>query len=341
MPIYNITRIIPEPEDNRDTFGAAIAINQKYLAVGDYEANRVIIYTRDRSGQWIRSKQILPPKNSLPDEIDLGFGKEVQLEGDFLFVSTHTAKKIKNITNPEEFHRLRSKDCIFDERYLVNLEDLQTEPKAVGMPMQKSDGMVTFNLFSQGKMNRVTLSNRGEASFGASFAHHKNLLLVGSPSAIEERGAWLYNLDELDKEPELLAAPNIYLGNTVALNERFTVVGDRDYQRGCRYGDEDVPNKPKSTLIRVNETGFTRTQQFRGRVSLSGNILAVMHPTGGDFVNGAVVEVRRLDSKARSNLLFMRGNVANAFVQNGFLITVLDNYYAGNYEIHIQELASN
>ncbi|MEM8719427.1 MAG: hypothetical protein AAGE84_08965 [Cyanobacteria bacterium P01_G01_bin.39] len=95
MPVYNITRIVPEPEDNRDTFGAAIAINQKYLAVGDYETNRVIIYTHDNSGQWVRNKQVLPPNNSLPDEIDLGFGKEVQLEGDFLLISTHTTKKTK------------------------------------------------------------------------------------------------------------------------------------------------------------------------------------------------------------------------------------------------------
>ncbi|MEO0834409.1 MAG: hypothetical protein AAFY16_00110 [Cyanobacteria bacterium J06642_3] len=167
-------------------------------------------------------------------------------------------------------------------------------------------------------MTKVTLSDRGEESFGASFAHHKNLLLVGSPSAIEERGAWLYNLDELDKEPEKLAAPNIYLGNTVALNERFAVVGDRNHQRGDRYGDEDVPNKPTSTLIRVNETGSTRTQQFRGKVSLSDNILVIMRPTHGGFVDGAIVEVYGLTSSAGASLLSMRGNVANAFVQNGF-----------------------
>ena len=341
MPVYNITRIIPEPEDNRDTFGAAIAINQKYLAVGDYDANRVIIYTRNNSGQWIRSKQVLPPKNSLPDEIDLGFGKEVQLEGNFLFISTYTTKKIKYVTNQEKFTRERRKGYIFDERYLVNLEDLKTEPKAVGMPMQKSDGLVTFNLFREGKMSKVTLPDRGEASFGASFAHYKNLLLVGSPSGTEERGAWLYNLDELNKEPEKLAAPNLLLGNTVALNERFAVVGDRDYrQMGFRYGGEDVPNKPKSTLIRVNKTGSIRTHPLRGRVSLSGNILAVMHPTGGDFVNGAVVEIYSLSS-AGAGFLFMRGNVANAFVQNGFLITVLNNRRPWFHEIHIQELVWN
>ncbi|MEM7590681.1 MAG: hypothetical protein AAF383_04040 [Cyanobacteria bacterium P01_A01_bin.83] len=340
MPVYNITRIIPEPEDNRDTFGAAIAINQKYLAVGDYEANRVIIYTRDNSGQWNRSKQVLPPKNSLPERVGLGFGEQVQLEEDFLIVTAHTTKKIKNVTNPEEFTRIGGGDYIFDERYLVNLEDLETEPKAVGMPMQKSEGLVTFNLLKEGKMTKVTLPDRGEAQFGASFAHYKNLLLVGSPSAIEERGAWLYNLDELDKEPEKLAAPNIYLGNTVALNESFAVVGERDYHQGCRIPAEDVPNKPKSTLIRVNETGSTRTHQFRGRVSLSGNILAIMHPTGGDFVNGAVVEVYSLSS-AGAGFLFMRGNVANAFVQNGFLVTVLNNRRPWFYEIHIQELVWN
>ncbi|MEO0926396.1 MAG: hypothetical protein AAFY63_11065 [Cyanobacteria bacterium J06643_13] len=341
MPIYNITRIIPEPEDNRDTFGAAIAINQKYLAVGDYDANRVIIYTRDNSGQWIRTNQILPPKNSLPDEVDLGFGKQVQLEENFLIVTTWTTKKIKKVTNPEEFNKFRRKDYIFDERYLVNLEDLETEPKAVGMPMQKSDGMVTFNLFSEGRMTKVTLSDRGAAQFGASFAHHKNLLLVGSPSGIEETGAWLYNLDELDKEPEKLAAPNAYLGTSVALNEHFAVVSERDYQMGCRLPREDAPQKPKSTLIRVNETGATRIRQFKGKVSLSDNILAVMHPTGGDFVNGAVLEVYSLNSSAGAGFLFMRGNVANAFVQNGFLITVLNNRRPGYHEIHIQELVWN
>jgi len=222
-------------------------------------------------------------------------------------------QQIENVTNPEEFTRIGGGSYIFNERYLVNLEDLETEPKAVGMPMQKSDGMITFNLFDKGKMIKVILPDRGEAQFGASFAHHENLLLVGSPSALEERGAWLYSLDELDKEPEKLAAPNVYLGNTVALNEYFTVVGDRNYQMGAyRPWREDVPNKPKSTLIRENKTGRTRIGQFRGRVSLSDNILAVMYPTFGYFVNGAVVEVHGLG--AGVSFLSMRGNVANAFV---------------------------
>ena len=208
--------------------------------------------------------------------------------------------------------------------------------------MQKSDGIVTFNLFSEGKMINVTLPDRGEAQFGADFAHYKNLLLVGFPSAIEERGAWLYNLDEPDKEPEKLAAPNIYLGTSVALNEHFAVVGERYYQTGAyRPWREDVPNKPKSTLIKVNKTGSTRIQQFRGRVSLSENILAIMYPTFGYFVNGAVLEVYGLNSNAGTPLLSMRGNVANAFVQNGFLITVLPIYRLGYHEIHIQELVWN
>ena len=341
MPVYNITRIIPEPEDNRDTFGAAIAINQKYLAVGDYDANRVIIYTRNNSGQWIRSKQVLPPKNSLPDKVGSGFGEQVQLEGNFLLVTALVMQQVKDVTNPEEFTELGGGSYIFDERYLVNLEDLETEPKAIGMPMQKGEGLVTFNLLKEGKMTKVTLPDRGEAQFGASFAHHKNLLLVGSPSATEERGAWLYNLDEIDKEPEKLAAPNIYLGTSVALNENFAVVGERDYQCGYRPWREDVPNKPKSTLIRVNETGSTRNHSFRGRVSLSDNILAVMHPTGGDFVDGAVLEVYSLNSSAGAGFLFMRGNVADAFVQNGFLVTVFNNRRPWFYEIHIQELVWN
>ena len=343
MPISTTQLVLfPNPKIIKILLVQQLLSIRKYLAVGDYDANRVIIYTRDNSGQWIRTNQILPPKNSIPNRVGFGFGVELQLSENFLIVTASLNENTNKIANTEGFTKVGDRTCFFSDRYLINLEDLETEPKAVGMPMQKSDGMVTFNLFKESKMTKVTLPGRGEARFGASFAHYKNLLLVGFLSGTEERGAWLYNLDELDKEPEKLAAPNVLLGSTVALNERFAVVSDRDYQMGGRYGGEDVPNKPKSTLIRVNETGSTRVHQFRGRVSLSGDILAVMHPTGGDFVNGAVVEIYSLNSSAGAGFLFMRRNVANAFVQNCFLVTVLPIHYRlGYHEIHIQELVWN
>ncbi|NJQ97607.1 MAG: hypothetical protein HC784_08085, partial [Hydrococcus sp. CSU_1_8] len=77
----------------------------------------------------------------------------------------------------------------------------------------------------EGKIRQVKLQNRGEKSFVTCFAHYKNLLLVGSLSFKGESGAWLYDIDRLDGEPEKLAIPSVYTGETVALNEQFAAVG--------------------------------------------------------------------------------------------------------------------
>lgn len=315
MPISNIVCITPEPEDNYDSFGFSIAINKKYLAIGDYLANRLVIYTRDNSGQWNRSKIVVPPKDSIPERVGYEFGYDLQLDGDFLIIST------------------------LEERYLINLYS-QTEVKPIGLAIEKNARLVTFNLFSEGQIKRVTLHDRGEGGFGDSFAHHENLLLVGSSSNTEERGAWLYDLDRLDREPEKLAPPNVYNGTTVAINEEFAVVGEHDYSRGlyCPL-PEDIPNRPKSTFIRAIKGGFTTTIPKIGKLSLSGNILAIMSPSFMHYAEGCgFLELHRLNRNKESDLLLIRGYVANSFVQNGFLVTLSDNYEARNREIHIQEI---
>ncbi|MBE9171335.1 hypothetical protein IQ238_28860 [Pleurocapsales cyanobacterium LEGE 06147] len=340
MPISQITCITPEPEDNYDSFGCSIAINNKYLAIGDYLANRVVIYTRDNYGQWSRSKIVVPPKDALPERVGYGFGygDRLQLDGDFLIISASVAEDIRNVTNLEGFQRITNSGCYFDERYLINL-DSETEVKPIGLPIEKNAGLVTFNLFSEGKIRKVILPDRGERGFGSSFAHHKNLLLVGSPHYREEIGAWLYDLDRLDREPEKLAPFNVYHGMTVALNEDFAVVGDIGDSGGAyRTFPDDIQNRPKWTLIKAIKSGFTTTIPKIGKLSLSGNILAIMNPSFIDFGSGGFLHVYRLNKNQESDLILVRGYVANSFVQNGFLVTLSDNYESKNREIHIQEI---
>ena len=74
------------PEDS-GSFGFSVAVNDKYLAVSDFGENRVVIYTRNNSGQWIRTKQILPPKDSVPAKIGSGFARDLQLDGDVLVIN--------------------------------------------------------------------------------------------------------------------------------------------------------------------------------------------------------------------------------------------------------------
>ena len=329
MPISNIVCITPEPDDDYNSFGSSATINDKYLAIGDFLENRVVLYIRDDSDQWNRSKIILPPKDSVPDKFGIGFGKNIQLDGNFLIVSVSIFQELKYVTNPEDFQETIGTTCYFRERYLVNL-DCETEVKSIGLAIEKNPGLITFNLLSEGEIRKVTLSNRGEKGFGASFAYCQNMLLVGSPSYEVETGAWLYDLERLGREPEKLASPNVLVGGTVALNEKFaavSVIGD--HSGVFRIYPQYMLNKSQKTLIKAIDNGSTNVFSGIGELSLSGNILARMRPFAPHVNQGGLLEVFRLDENATPNVILRQEPVVNAFVQNGFLVTVIEDRRQG------------
>lgn len=337
MSISNIVCIAPESDDCFDSFGASVVINNKYLAIGDFLSNRVVIYTRDNSGQWNRSRTILPPKDSVPDQFGIGFGKNLQLDGNFLIVSVSVFQELKYVTNPEDFQEIIKSTCYFRERYLVNL-DCETEVKPIGLAIEKNPGLITFNLLSEGEIKKVTLSDRGEKGFGASFAYCQNMLLVGSPSYEEETGAWLYDLDRLEREPEKLASPNVLVGGTVALNEKFaavSVIGD--HSGVFRIYPQYMLNKSQKTLIKAIDNGSTNVFNGIGELSLSGNILARMRPLAPHVNQCGLLEVFRLDENATPNFILRQEPVVNAFVQNCFLITVTDDHKSG-FEVCVSSI---
>lgn len=330
MPISSITCITPEPDGYYDFSGSSVAINDKYLVTSHFLANRVVIYRCDNHGRWNRSKIVLPPKDSVPDQVGYGFGENVQLDENFLIISASVFQELKYVTNPEDFQETIGTTCYFHERYLVNL-DCETEVKSIGLAIEKKPGSVTFNLLSKGEIKKVTLSDRGEQSFGSSFAHYKNKLLVGSPSDWKNTGAWLYDLEQLNCEPEKLALSDAFIGGTVALNEKFAAVGSVGDSNSGHFRIYPKPKliKPKRTLIKAIENGSTKVLSEIGTLSLSGKILAKTSPSAPSIDHSGLLKVFELDENATPSLIFTQEFVANAFVQNGFLVTVIEDRRQG------------
>ena len=67
---------LPEAGDT-NSFASSVAVNDKYLVVGDPGANRVVVYQKDTEGQWHREREIYPPENSIPYEAGNGFGRNL------------------------------------------------------------------------------------------------------------------------------------------------------------------------------------------------------------------------------------------------------------------------
>ena len=314
----NQTCFSPEQGDSY-YFGISVALNDKYLAIGDVGANRVIIYIRNNSGQWLRTKEILPPKDSTSYKIDYGFGRGLQLDGDVLVISALTQQETKEVTNPELFQQTTVLTSTFMGRYMIKL-DSETEVQTIDLPLEKTPGFVHFNLLSEGRIRKITLPDNGEDKFGYSVALHKNLLLIGSPPHHTRGKGWLFDLDQPGNEPLKLDVQDAYMGDTVAISEQFAVVGDLGQ---WYYPQIDIPNLPPKTLIRSLSNASTTVIDSVGELSLSGNILAIMRSQSDGDEHEPLLEVFRLDSEAKPHLIIRRDYpIKRAWVQNGFLITV-------------------
>jgi hypothetical protein len=329
------------PSDDSVSFGFSVATNDKYLAVGDLQANHVVIYTRDKDGRWRRTREILPPQDSTAYKVGRGFGYELALDGEILVISALTQQQNYEVKNPEDFQESNILSSTFTAIYQTRL-DRETEVKRIDVPTKgvipsvsvvADKGKIAFitsreeepgkrvkqvHLLSNGFIKYILppkddLVNR----FDSDIALKNNFLLVGVGQPRDIGGAWLYNLNSPRSEPQRLTIPNATLGNSVALSDQFAVVGDVATRQSR--GISDLPQK---TLIRNIADGSTKVIDGNGKLSLDSNILARMRYPTGDKEIPSLLEVFRLDNNATPHLIEKRSDVERASVQNRLLITV-------------------
>ena len=331
-----------EPEPNATwTFGQNIAINDRYLAISDLVRNKVIVYTPDNSGGWEKAKEILPPADLDLSHASSWFAQEgIELDGDVLTISARTKnpkwlKKGLSQSQRDEIPR-----NIY-WRYLTNLKT-ETPLKQIDLLVEPEpeSNEVRFNLLRQGKIEQFILPNMGKKVLGSNLrgtvALDENLLLVSYFSEDRTNGAYLFDLTQPKAEPIELSIENTAVGGTIAVSQQFAAVGFD----GIRIFGQWTPGlraRSFMTLIRNLKNGATSTVKSFGKVSLSGNILAVMKPYDYDVAPTTFLEVYRLDENAHAHLIDKR-TVLKGEVQNGFLFTQkIDD----SYRVCIEPLPKN
>ena len=70
-------------------FGSALAVSKDDLAVGDPQANRVVLYRRNASDGWSRAQDILPPVGSTANEAGAGFGYSLEWREGILVIGAY------------------------------------------------------------------------------------------------------------------------------------------------------------------------------------------------------------------------------------------------------------
>ena len=340
ITMSNPKRFCIEPDaDASRTFGQNIAINDKYLVFTDSLRNKVTVYTPDDSGEWEKAKEISPPADlDLGKKYSSAFGTGIELDGDRLAISART-------TNPEWLKASQSQRGIgiipryLYWRYLTNLK-IGTLLEPIDLLVEPESDKVHFNLLRKGKIEQFILPKMGKRVLGSNsevfdrmLALDENLLLVGYLSEEDTGGSYLFDLARPEAEPIELSVEDTALGGTIAVSQQFAVVGFDGIYWQFTSGSR---SRSFMTLIRNLENGATNVIKSFGRVSLSGNILAVMHPYHYEAPT-VFLELYRLDKNAHAHLITKR-KVYRGEVQNGFLFTQEDH---DSYRVCIEPLHLN
>ena len=311
-----------------------IAINADYLAISNKARSSVSIFFRNFFGRWQKKGNILRPKNSIFRRYRESFGIKLQLERNILAISSRVtipasaAEKHENFTYRDGFY-------YFTGIYLARL-DSKSELKFIETNERLENEYKNFYFLLDGKINKVTLPKNGEDRFGFSSAVYNNLLLVGSPTRDRGGKAWLFNLNALEEKPLKIAKSNIYNGTSVAVSESFAAISDVASALFDPYNSSGLRSR---VLIKSLKNGSTSVIESFGRVSLSDNILAIMLSPYFGYRN-PILQVYRLNKYAVPNLIleYKKINLEYAFVQNGFLVTVLKKFWSEKQKVCIKTI---
>lgn len=341
------------------SFGlSSLATNKNHLAIGDPDANRVVVYTWNKDGQWLRQREISPPKDSVASRVGSGFGYELALDGNILVISAYEKKDSSELINPKDFQPYQSNNqstYYISESIYTTKVDQEAEIEQIEIPIMglrrsypmsviaADEGTIAWSTIKEKKADKLGLQvnllsddNIWHISppqddrlydFTGNIALKDNFLLI---SAIEFPGigfAFLFDLNTPNNKPKKLSIPDVFLGATVAISNKFAATGDYlvdGYRGSSIYTGSNIRQWPQKTLIRRIEDGSTTAIDGVGKLYLDGNVLARMRYRSADNETKPLLEIFKLDHNATPRLIYKRTDIDRAFLQNNLLITVED-----------------
>lgn len=340
-----------------DSFGSSLAINKKYLAVGDSDANHVIIYKRNESGRWIRLKEISPPKNSIPDRIGHGFAsKSLDLYGDTLIIKSYINALNSNGTIEKNFSAIY--------KIIISKENI---PEPINANLITIDNQKT--VFIQYPNNKDHFSSKGDFKIGikktisdskisylktrkyirkiknfypSSIALKNNLLLISDYVDNNEVYAWLFNLNDQKNAPQSITLPNVETADTIEISDDLIVINANFIVSKLK--NIPIDYFPITIIKSINSNVTTIINNYqRTQISLDKNILVMLFPLPKGNIGPNILKIFRIDAHYMPHLIANRvtdkERIVIAEIQDGLLATsrVLRNPFRKN--ICIEDLS--
>ncbi|GAB4531395.1 MAG: hypothetical protein Tsb0014_14880 [Pleurocapsa sp.] len=250
---FSVTCLESKPEDSYN-FGQALAINDNYIAVGDPEANRVVIYSYDESqDKWSRTREIYPPKNSVIDQVGSGFGNHLVFNQNQLIIGAFS-----NYV-PSSFDR-DTKNKYISRGFVYSLQldqDNQNVLREINLPEQINPTGYAVNVFD----NKIALGTTSRREYGKK----PNKIFILNPATLKV---------ESIIEPPILLSKKGNFGNGIAGNSHSLVISAPDIP--TKGGVYLVNKQGEIKTISMSEiSSIEKNRKFGSPIALGDDFLAI------------------------------------------------------------------
>lgn len=114
--------------DDSNLFGSSSTVSDKYLAVGDPDANRVVIYLRQADNSWLRSYEINQPKPLIGKYIESGFGSDLKLNNNILIFSSIIYRDFWGHDIDKRFVKRKTYSALLGDKRTQSLRKIGSTP---------------------------------------------------------------------------------------------------------------------------------------------------------------------------------------------------------------------
>jgi hypothetical protein len=316
--------------------GESLTANQKYLAVGDSGANRVIVYKRTASQQWTKLHTILPPKNSLIDKIGRGFGYRLALTGDTLVIGAYASKQSPPAQEqalypfqPPDQNGLAHTGAVYSTSIVSNTPlkrlDKLLSRELSGFSVVADSGRIAFGVLGYNNRNQTSKSttllsanSRRTINIGGEIALRKNRLVVGQNIDKQQGHISIFNLINPDAVPEVIKVP-LKRVSAIELTDKFMIISEEKYL----ISTSRETSEAKILVFDPIGNSFNLLAG-PGNISAHGNLLISSYPTTDDSEISGKIDLFDLTVTPPKMFSTSKTNVRQSFLTKNLLFKTVN-----------------
>jgi hypothetical protein len=350
MPASSVVCVDQQPGDTH-RFGDSLAASEKYLAIGDTQANRVVVYRNTASNEWERFRIVALPPNPPVSDPSANFGYNITyslaIDRETLVIGK-VVSKYQPKADEKQFYPFQPpvrpgmhnasgmayagavyRTELNSNSPLRRVDKLKSQELA-GFSVAAAGGRIAFAVFTYEPLGYTMIMSRNQFStlhVGGKIAMNDNLLVVGSMVDNHQGKISIFNLANSNLSPRTVEIPVPV--NGVTMTDKFIAVSEQLYVNQFPHANPHLSKTPRILIINIGTLATTAIEGF-GEISSHENRMILSYSSTSDGTIVGKIEIFDLSTDPPKLIRTRTDNFRQSLITKKHLFTVVKNKSRAN-----------